>query len=95
MFITEAVEKIFGMRAVAGAFLFVACCLGVAGVVSLARATRPLLRGYWVTEVSRLDGSRKLPPAPAMRRMDIYRAGATLTLALLSLLLAIILIGLT
>jgi hypothetical protein len=74
------------MRAVAGAFLFLACGLGAAGVIFLARATRPLLRAYWVTEVSKEDGSRnRVPPAPAVRRADIYWAGATVTLALLSL----------
>jgi hypothetical protein len=72
MLIIGAAAKILGMRVVAGAFVFLACCLGVAGVIFLARPTRSLLRAYWVTEASRLDGSRELPPAPAVRKTDIY-----------------------
>jgi hypothetical protein len=44
MLITEAIERISGMRAVAGAFLLLSLLCGGAGVLLLARATRPLLR---------------------------------------------------
>jgi hypothetical protein len=77
------------MRAVGGAFLVVACCLGVAGVVFLARAARPVLRSHWVTEVRELDESRELPTVPARHTTDIRRAGASFALAVLALLFAI------
>ena len=92
MLTTEPVEMISAMRAVAGAFLFLSCLCGVAGVVLLARATRPLLRQHWVTEVAKLDGSRDLSPVPAVRKMDMRWAAGLLTLALLALLVAIFLI---
>ena len=92
MLINGAVERIFVVRAVAGVFVFFACCFGIAGVVFVARATRPLLRARWVTEVAKPDGSRNLPPAPAVQKTDVYWAGATLTLAVLSFLAGMILI---
>ena len=76
------------MRAIGGALLVASCLCGIAGVIFLARVAKPLLRRYWVAEVT------DPPSVTAVRKVDIRGAAVSMTLALVALVLAMSLIAL-
>jgi hypothetical protein len=79
------------VRAAAGAFTVFSSLCAVFGVVFLARIARPLVRGYWVAEVKRIDSRSRTPPVPAIRRDDVRRAVISWTLCVVCGVLATLL----